>query len=238
MILIDADILSYRIGFATEDETEHKAKSQLDNAVADILVGAGKDAAPYQLYLTGKGNFRFDVATILPYKGTRSDKPKPRHYQMLRDYMVEEHNAIVVDGMEADDAIAIAGTANPDSVMVSIDKDFLQVAGHHYNFVKDKHIIVSEWEGMVFLYTQMLTGDRVDNIQGVYGIGEKKAAKILEDCTTEEELYYAVLEAYDGDKDALYENATLLYLLRHEGDSWTDPITRKANAKEAKSSTD
>ena len=71
MLFIDADILSYRIGFACQDETLDVACSQLNNLVMDTLVRGCDDAAPYQLYLTGKGNFRNDLATIQPYKGNR-----------------------------------------------------------------------------------------------------------------------------------------------------------------------
>lgn len=228
MLLIDADILSYRIGFACQDETAETAFSQLNNLVLDILVRGCDDAVPYQLYLTGKGNFRNDLATIKPYKGTRTAE-KPSHFYLLRDYMISEWDAVVVEGQEADDAIAIEATAQGnDSVIASIDKDFLQVPCRHYNFVKDEWMEVGEWDGMNFLYKQMLTGDRVDNIQGCVGIGEVKATAALEWCETEEDLYQAVLTCYKGDVDSLYENARLLYLRRYEDEWWVDPETRKA----------
>jgi len=232
MILIDADILAYRLGFACNEEEEKAALSELDNVISTILVECGMDAAPYQLYLTGSTNYRNEIAVTAPYKGTRKAE-KPVHFQALRSHMEKNWNAKVTEGIEADDAIATAATSNPDSIMVSVDKDFLQVAGTHYNFVKKEFKKVSEWEGLHFLYTQMLTGDRVDNIKGVAGIGDKKAAKILADCTTEKELYDAVLEAYDGDVELLYENALLLYLRRYEGEMWVDPYKREQDAKEA-----
>lgn len=223
MILIDADLLSYRIGFACKNESWATARSQLDNILYDIIVKAADDASDHQLYLTGKGNFRNDIATIQPYKGTRSSD-KPKHFYKLREYMTDVWGAIVTEGIEADDAIAIRGTElGDDCVMVSVDKDFLQIAGHHYNFVKDLHVDIDEFTGMYNLYHQMLTGDRVDNIRGVVGIGEKKADKILADCKTEVDMYKAVLEAYKGDADELLENARLLYLLRSEDDEWHPP---------------
>lgn len=234
MILIDADILAYRLGFACNEDTEEAALSELDNTIATILVECGMDAAPYQLFLTGSTNFRNEIAVTAPYKGTRKAE-KPVHFKALRDHMVNVWGAIVTDGIEADDAIATVASTIDDCIMVSIDKDFLQVAGTHYNFVKQKFTEVNEWEGLLFLYTQMLTGDRVDNIKGVAGIGEKKAAKILADCTTEKELYDAVLAAYDGNVELLYENALLLYLRRYDNEVWVDPYTREANGKEAKS---
>ena len=223
MILIDADILAYRIGFACKDESWATARSQLDNLLYDILVRAAEESTQHQLYLTGKTNFRNDIATIQPYKGTRSSD-KPKHFHTLRAYMEDTWEAIVTEGIEADDAIAIRGTElGRDCVMVSVDKDFLQIPGLHYNFVKDLHIDIDEFTGMYNLYHQMLTGDRVDNIRGVVGIGQKKADKILADCKTEVDMYNAVLKAYDNNADELLENARLLYLLRSEDDEWHPP---------------
>lgn len=223
MILIDADILAYRIGFACKGESWATARSQLDNLLYDILVRAADESTEHQLYLTGKGNFRNDIATILPYKGTRTSE-KPKHFHKLRAHMTKVWDAIVTEGIEADDAIAIRATELQDEcVMVSVDKDFLQIRGHHYNFVKDVHVYIDDFTGMYNLYHQMLTGDRVDNIRGVVGIGQKKADKILADCKTEVDMYKAVLEAYKGNAEELLENARLLYLIRSEDDVWHPP---------------
>jgi 5'-3' exonuclease len=69
----------------------------------------------------------------------------------------------------------------------------------------------------------LLTGDGVDNIPGLKGIGPKKAAKILKDCVTEQELYKAVLEAYDGNVEYLTEQGQLLWLRREKGQLWQPP---------------
>lgn len=223
MILIDADILVYRIAFGCQEDEVDYAYKNMDNLIADILVGVGADADPFKLFLTGDGNFRKEVATIQPYKGTRSSE-KPTHYQALRDYLVDHWEAEVITGMEADDALAIHGTQMKDEcVIVSVDKDLLQVAGWHYNFNKKQMIYVSDFEGTYNLYHQMLTGDRVDNIRGVMGIGQVKATKLLKDCDTEYKMFATVLEAYDNNLEELIENARLLYLLRHEGDWWHPP---------------
>lgn len=226
MILIDADILSYRIGHACKSESELVALSQLDNLIMNIIMNCATDGDPYKLYLTGKGNFRNDIATIQPYKGNRTGE-KPTHFQMIRDWMVDKWEAEVCEGIEADDAIAIAGTElKNECVMVSLDKDFLQIEGHHYNFAKDLHIHIDEFTGMYNLYHQMLTGDRVDNIRGVVGIGQKKADKLLADCKTEQEMYDAVLAAYKHNAEELLENARLLYLWRKQDDLWLPPEER------------
>jgi len=103
---------------------------------------------------------------------------------------------------------------------------------------------ISEFEAMKNFWMQVLTGDSVDSIQGVPGIGKKKAEKILEGCGTEEEMYDAVFSAYrnhmfpNGIKHPqqlwevsarLEENAKLLFMIR-ELDENNQPIHWRAPA--------
>ena len=106
---------------------------------------------------------------------------------------------------------------------MSLDKDLDQIVGWHYNFVKHLGYYIKPEEGLVKLYTQMLTGDAADNIKGLFRVGPVKAAKIIGDTTDELELYNKVLEAYEGDAERVLENAQLLFLRRYEGQIWTPP---------------
>ena len=178
-------------------------------------------------YLTGTGNFREKIATIQPYKGNRPDR-KPIHYDAITDYLIYKYKAIVVDGMEADDAMAIYQSSFPDTCIVTIDKDLLQVPGDHYNFVSDKFHHTTPWEGLQRLYQQILTGDTTDNILGIPKIGPAKAKAWLEGCTTEKELYKRACELYKQERgdnwhDELVETARLVYMLRHPTDEWSPP---------------
>jgi hypothetical protein len=107
--LVDADILSYRIGFACQDETEEKAAYTLSSLLEETLYSE-LDISTYELFLTGKHNFRNEIATTVPYKGNRKDVAKPLHLDFLRGYMVDAWGAVVSDGEEADDLIAIRAT--------------------------------------------------------------------------------------------------------------------------------
>jgi 5'-3' exonuclease len=107
--------------------------------------------------------------------------------------------------------------------MVHIDKDLNQFRGWHYNYRKKEKYYVSEFEGLTAFYTQILTGDRIDNIIGLKGIGPVKAKRILAECTNENELYEAVLKAYEGDQQRVLENAQLLWLQRSLNQTWTPP---------------
>lgn len=177
----------------------------------------GKPTKHYQVYLTGGSNYR---RAIYPeYKAGRP--PKPILYKAMLAYVLSLKNHELIEGQEADDALGINQT--PDSIICSIDKDLLMVEGRHYNFVKDEFITITKEEGMRNFYKQLLTGDRVDNIPGLHGIGPKKAEKILSECTTEEEMYEAVFEAYEGCAQTIERNAQLLWIRREEGELWTAP---------------
>ena len=221
-VLVDADIIAYRAAFSARDEPEKQAREKVDEICGNIMYDCHYPEE-YVLgentwfYLTGSGNFRKDLATIKVYKGQRP--PKPEHLPATRDQLVERWGAEVVDGQEADDAIGIKATdLQGDCVIVSVDKDLLMIPGTHYNFVKQEWTEVSQEQGDYFFYKQLLTGDQVDNIQGVPGIGPKKAEKAYQGCTTVQEMYQKALEMYKGDADALLENARLLWLRRYEGE--------------------
>jgi hypothetical protein len=220
--LIDADSLIYAVGFSSNDTEEPIAVSRLEQTMTELCMDL--DCDDYKGFLTGKGNFRNDIAVTVPYKGQRVAE-KPIHYQALRDHLVNSWGFEVVQGIEADDAVGIAAYAVPEdeSIMVHIDKDLNQFRGWHYNYRKKEKYHVTEFEGLKSFYTQILTGDRIDNIVGLKGIGPVKAKRILEECTNENELYQAVLKAYEGDQQRVLENGQLLWLQREPNQVWKPP---------------
>jgi hypothetical protein len=221
--LIDADSLCYAVGFSSNDVEEKIALSRLEQSMTELCMDL--DCEDYKGFLTGKGNFRDSIAVTVPYKGQRASIDKPVHLQALRDHLVNSWGFEVVNGIEADDAVGIAAYAVPEdeSIMVHIDKDLNQFRGWHYNYRKKEKYYVSEFEGLTAFYTQILTGDRIDNIVGLKGIGPVKAKRILAECTNENELYEAVLKAYEGDLQRVLENAQLLWLQRSLNQTWTPP---------------
>lgn len=221
--LIDGDILVYRIGFASEEETESLAIARCCEFLEDIILFNG--FGDYQGFLTGKTNFRTDVAVTAPYKGNRKSA-KPKHYQALRDYMENKWGFSMSEGQEADDAIGIeAYSLDPESYCIcSIDKDLDMLRGKHYNFVKDTFYTVTEEEALFNFYKQILTGDRVDNIIGLKGIGDVKAKRILKECNNENEMYLAILKAYEGNEQRVLENAQLLWIRREPNQIWQPPL--------------
>lgn len=220
--LVDADILVYRFGFASEGDPAEFALARLSEFLDNLYVTLPVDEV--EGYLTGKGNFRNEVAVTAPYKGTRKAE-KPYHFDLLREYMQTSWGFVEVEGIEADDKLGIEAYKHEpeETIIVSIDKDLNMIRGNHYNFVKEEQYYITEEEAIRNFYLQMLTGDKVDNIIGLPGIGPVKSKKMLADCTTELEMYDVVLKAYDNNLDRVIENGRLLWILREEGQVWQPP---------------
>ena len=176
-------------------------------------------------YLTGKANYRDDIAKTQTYKGHRLGVAKPKHFDLMREYMEKAWGFEMQEGQEADDAIGIeAYKLDPrDYVICSIDKDLNNLRGWHYNFHKNEMYYVKEEEAIKNFYRQLLTGDRTDNIPGIKGIGDKKADKILDGLEEEEDLYRAVLEVYKYNRDYLLEQGRLLWIRRKKEELWMLP---------------
>lgn len=225
-LLIDGDIIAYKAAYATEGKEAEDAVDATDHLMEVVLEKClfEPEDSMYEAYLTGHSNFREDYAVTVPYKGNRRNKEKPIHLNGIRDYLIVEYGAKIIEGQEADDKIAIRATQEgPDSIIASIDKDFLQVPCWHYNINKQTMVQIDYHQGMLNFYTQILTGDAADNIKGLFRVGPVKAGKILDGAEDEREMYRRVLEAYEGDVDRVTENGILLWLRREEGQIWSPP---------------
>lgn len=241
--LIDADILRYEIGFAAETGWQSEgvppfdyAADLLDARVDFICNRVGATEAPI-LYLTGKGNFRYDIAKKQPYK-VRLGK-KPYHYQNLTAYIKGKYDTVVTEGIEADDAMALEQTRSKNTIICSRDKDLLQVPGWHFSWELGNQPEFFEevdefgWIkliespsgkkikgcGLKFFYTQCITGDVVDSIPGLPKAGVVRAYNLLVNTQTKEEAFEAVCEAYrgfygDSWKEELLEQGRLLWMTR------------------------
>jgi hypothetical protein len=247
LLVIDADIIVYSIGWGCEKETD---EDEVHRRVNDFFskLFATHETFNYRAYLTGKGNFRETTAVSHVYKGTRK-KDKPKWYSSVKQHLIHEWDAIVVQGMEADDQLAMDITHDTNAICCTIDKDLLQVEGWHYgwgthNKAERELHYVDSWgklemrgkklygEGVMWLYAQAIMGDSTDNIKGIHGAGDKKAFELLQDKTTEIELYDAVQELYSlyfpNPEERLEENMHLLYMCRGWKDDklihWKKPI--------------
>jgi len=252
-VFIDGDTIAYTSALAGEkspDEDKLKVVlGRVKNSLNSILDKT--EASDYKLYLSDATVNTFRKALYTDYKSNRPTD-KPQYLESARDYMQNVWHAAMWVGLEADDAVAIEQTRiQGTGIIAAIDKDLMQVPGRVYSWRTGLIHEVTELEGARSLYTQALMGDKTDNIPGLshcaeetilkYGLtnharrgcGEVSARNILKNCTSTDELYYAVHDAYletYGTKQYRYsltEQMNLVYLIREFNGGpvlWSPPV--------------
>ena len=274
-VLIDADIILYSAGFAAQRafythvptgdvyetkgayRAEHIAEENIQTTVEPEPINyaihnitsminkcmLGTETKKFRLFLSDKPTFRDKVATILPYKGNRDPTHKPFHYNEMRQYCIERLAAEIGDNLEADDMLGINQTET--TCIASLDKDLDMIPGAHYHWKKKIMYTVSVPDANTWYYTQLLTGDPTDNIYGMRGIGQKRAAVYLQKKPNKMTYYTHILNRYilevkkndvlyepealktleDVDDHAQYwfdENSVLLWILRSTSSNYLD----------------
>lgn len=129
---------------------------------------------------------------VMPsYKASRAGQRKPLCYMKLREWIATKRRSFMKPGLEGDDILGILATSRKilkgEKIVVSVDKDMLQIPGRHLKLnrmkpgpVEDSLFDVTEAQGDYYHMLQTLTGDPTDGYPGVPGVGPKKAAKILD----------------------------------------------------------
>jgi 5'-3' exonuclease len=254
--IVDADVLCYRCGFSVEkfDRINDILEVEpVENAFynVDLMVNKIQKVtvcSDYKMYLTSadRSNFRFGL--FPEYKQHRKKQRKPYYYNELRDYLQTRWKAEMVSGEEADDKCSIEHCLinksdyldgydcyhwNKDvrrSVLCSIDKDFNNVPGWHYNFVNDRVYYVGETEALRTFYLQILTGDDADGIPRIKkGWRQKKIEALLSKAETERQMLESVKEEViqiypdlspQDIESLLLLRGRLVWLRRKENELW------------------
>lgn len=196
----------------TADSEE--AKSIAKCMVQDILLF--NKANSYDIFLSGGGStFRHKLDK--DYKAHRVRVPV--YKDVVRDYLVDTFKAEITPSThEADDLLGITQyNFDPyETIICSIDKDLRMIPGRHYNILTRAKSTVSKEEAMSNFLRQMLIGDRVDNIKGIKGIGEKKA-KLIVDNFPKRNPFDLIAECYEINGltvEQMDTTARLLWILR------------------------
>lgn len=217
--LLDLDLVAFRVAATVPEQDPFEVcEYRIDVMIRSILECC--DAEEYIGVLTGKNNFRKKVNP--EYKANRKDKVPPVYLPNCREYLVENYNATITDGVEADDMLGWLQTK--DTVICSIDKDLKQIPGNHFNFVKLEFDTVNPADGVKFFWKQMLIGDKTDNIYGIDGIGPVKASKLIDPCENEQECFERVYDLYKGDTERFVSNAQCLWIMRKENTTWAEQV--------------
>lgn len=225
-LLIDADVLRYKLAFANtatynfgeedgkDGTVEHtnpeKAKADLEDFVEELCDTL--KATSFVLPLSVKSNWRKSIYPA--YKANRLHKPKPALWYAVDEYLHElwPDRIITRDRLEGDDILGILAT-QPKSkwiegkaCIVSIDKDMATIPGFLYNPNKPDLGVrrITQYDADRFWMYQTLTGDTADNYPGCPGIGPKKADAALAGWVASDDPRYLewawgrVVEAYES----------------------------------------
>ncbi len=222
----------------------------VENKIKTILQATGADS--YTVYLSSPTHktWRYVTASILPYKGNREGKEKPPYWALIVHNLILHHHCEIAEGIEADDAMSITqyqdlnridpnGHPGADwlqkeeanTVICSRDKDLSMVPGWHYSWACGKSKEQPMWwqdeiGGLQCFYKQLLTGDTVDNIPGLFGVGEKSTlVKKLMEFSTEAEMFAHTFKQYSDrfgsySEQFIRENGRLLWMQRDRQDRW------------------
>ena len=181
IVLIDGDGLCYK---GIEDYDEYC--DMIDEIITQIIVDT--NATSYRVFLEAKGNTTFRKVLNDSYKSNRVGKILPANLIEIKDYIIETYNPYLSVGVETDDSIISTWSYLKDNypltdvVIAANDKDYLTYPIDHYDLYHGRFgdtKSVSIEEASFNFHKQLLTGDAVDNVQGIKGVGNKGADKIL-----------------------------------------------------------
>lgn len=220
--LVDASYFVFRAYYSVTPEMTD-ADGQPVNALygfarfmGDLLERAGPEQVGVAFDQSLATSFRNDIYPA--YKANREPAPEElkRQFAWCREFCRLMGVAEYADGYyEADDIIGAIATrmraAGHCSVLVTRDKDLAQLVRHgdeFWDFAGDRRYGYADIAGQFGVLPERmpdylaLTGDSVDNIPGVPGIGPKTAS--------------ALLDAYES-LDHLYDNLHALSALPIRG---------------------
>lgn len=221
LALIDADSILYFC--CKKDCSFEEVKQRLDDLMLSILRDTG--CGRYAAFLSDPQSFRKKLGFVRTYKGNRTGRDTPELLYALKKYAEREWGFYTVENFEADDCVSLHRAAG---VICSPDKDVLkQIEGSHWNYQKNMWVFTSKISADHFLWLQTASGDPVDGVPGIAGVGTKKAETALEFLNAEDmplkvlQMYISVYGPSEGMKvavDRFKETLDLVYLLRTEED--------------------
>lgn len=214
LLIVDGHAYAYRSYFAIRELSAPDGSPT--NAIYGFIKALEKlrrELSPTHCAVIWDGGLDEERLKLLPeYKAQRPEMPDALRQQMdgmARHLVASGVTTIRRDGQEADDIIAgIALSAANDGAKVMIaspDKDFMQLVDERIGIINPNDKTGGLWGSAEVqkktgvLPSQIvdwlsLTGDSVDGIKGVEGVGPKTATKLLNQFQTIELLYQRLNE--------------------------------------------
>ncbi|MGB0466051.1 MAG: DNA polymerase I [Pontibacterium sp.] len=209
LILVDGSSYLYRAFFASQQADLKTSDGQPTGAirvVTSMLRSLLKQypQSPVVVVFDAKGKtFRDDLYT--EYKSHRPPMPDDLRLQIEPIHMIVRAMGlplIAVEGVEADDVIGTLSTQasaqGVDTLISTGDKDMAQLVDKHVTLINTMNNTVMDSAGVEEKYGiaphliidfLALMGDKVDNIPGVPGVGEKTALALLQGIGSIKDLY-------------------------------------------------
>lgn len=213
-IILDADIIVYEAATNAEitvcwDGDFYSTMASLNNAKAkfDDIVDLWVSGAAAAMEKPGseaeiifafsdpdRPNAYRKQLDLVEYKAQRLGMKRPLVCRDLEEWAIETYEGLWEPTLEGDDICGLL--QGSDTVVVTHDKDLLQVPGFVWYPRKQELERVTQESGDLFFYTQVLTGDRVDGYTGIPNCGPVAAKKVTDSDEFIMNPWEAVVEAY------------------------------------------
>jgi hypothetical protein len=255
MLIMDMDTPVYRAAGAAQ-------KTQEDGSITvepfshaahnmDLFITSVLNKFPeheYVMYLTAAKDkhYRYDIYP--EYKANRKAYKRPVHYGEVREYLIKKYGAIIVEDMEADDALAIAmchhiptreeEVTSQTPIAVYIDKDLDQIPGWRFKYKhsaksEEKLYYVDQIDALKSFYKQMFKGDSSDNVKNlIFRKTWKHEVNHIFSMQSEVDMYKLLHNSFRTEsklsdeevRELLTKRGRILWLQRFKGDMWNPPL--------------
>tara|TARA_R100000951_G_scaffold42585_1_gene35773 strand:+ start:857 stop:1516 length:660 start_codon:yes stop_codon:yes gene_type:complete len=176
--IFDIDSLVYEATYNAEDLEE--AQESFWGRYNDVQFHMDKRYGSCKIIPVGFCTNNFRKKVDLSYKAQRNSD-KPEYFEDLVQHIKDNIDVQMRSGMETDDLVAkfLEHYGSKNSVIISIDKDYMQFECTIFNYRKREFVKVDKEQALYNLYEQMVVGDRADNVLVCKGYGTKWCEKNL-----------------------------------------------------------
>ncbi|MCW8886443.1 MAG: DNA polymerase I [Motiliproteus sp.] len=209
LILVDGSSYLYRAFFASQQADLRNSAGQPTGAIRVVtsmlrsLIKQYPDSAVMVVFDAKGKTFRDDIYP--EYKANRPSMPDDLRSQIEPIHTIIKAMGLpllAVEGVEADDVIGTlarqASAASMNTLISTGDKDMAQLVDQHVTLINTMTDTQMDPQGVVekfgigpelIIDFLALMGDKVDNIPGVPGVGEKTALGLLQGIGNIENIY-------------------------------------------------